>query len=161
MIRNRPTCFCMQNFCIYCDDSKSVFSPAIMNRSGRNCINPRGLRWHALLETLGALGPSIKMAPKKTDLFVRDTTLPKCHFSAADLREIWRQHVNRCGQHYLLSQSVVLITALYLIYTASKTSEFHTWLVAECDQHRIFTLRLTQSPCTLHWTSTFPLILQQ
>jgi len=51
------------------------------NRPGRNFTQWWGLRWDASLETLG-------------DLSQRR---PKCHFSAADLREIWRQHVNWCG----------------------------------------------------------------
>ena len=37
-----------------------------------------------------------KMAQKKTNFFVMDTIHPNCHFSAADLCEIWRQRMNRC-----------------------------------------------------------------
>ena len=43
---------------------------------------------------MDALGQGRSKSPsKKNELFVRET--PKCHFSAADLREIWRQHANR------------------------------------------------------------------
>jgi len=59
----------------------------------------RRLRWDASMETVGALGQGPPNWFRKKNFFVRKIRSPKCHFSAADLREIWRPHVNQCSHN--------------------------------------------------------------
>jgi len=91
-----------RRFCIYCYDPKSIFHDISGNpepirtkfytltQMGRFHINFRRSRSRAAQN-----GPEKSRAYL---LLVRETRSPKCHCSAADLRQILRQHqhVNRC-----------------------------------------------------------------
>jgi len=70
-----------------------VLRPAMLNRCGRNFAQMG--RFPGNFER--PRSRAAKIAKKKTNLFTRVITPPKCHFSVADLRAIRRQHVNRRG----------------------------------------------------------------
>jgi len=62
------------------------------DRYGRNFTQRLEFKWNASLETLSAFSPAWPKWSRKPNFFVSHATPPKCYFSAADLREIWKQY---------------------------------------------------------------------
>ena len=87
----------------YCDRLQSVF----VNNSG--VPEPISMKFY-LVTTDGdkkfwaTSVESGQNGPEKANFFVMETMPPKCHFSAADLCEIWIQYMNWCHYQSLLER---------------------------------------------------------